>query len=166
MSALVARAAAKIPLDASFYSFCYPYEFQRTLKNGEVTGPVIDPEKLESEHKIKVKDPFVSWLLYGGFVYFSYTYDILAINAFVHDQEQVCFLCVCDFGTVCLVVVRLRYIYSVLQSVHLFMTMSRGPSACCVCVFHFKMNLSTYARCRPDLCLATYRAHRMEEVSL
>ena len=50
-----ARLAANIPIAASFYSFCYPYDFD--LGEGE------DLKQLLGKHGIHYhNDPFVSWV--------------------------------------------------------------------------------------------------------
>mmetsp|Transcript_34047 Transcript_34047/g.79752 ORF Transcript_34047/g.79752 Transcript_34047/m.79752 type:complete len:920 (-) Transcript_34047:91-2850(-) len=96
-----AKAAAHIPPLAAFYSYCYPYDFigkPARDEQGHLVPPSALSESQDAELRtdaetlekmgINTKDPFVSWLLYGGFVYFSYTYDILSINALVVDRDE------------------------------------------------------------------------------
>ena len=79
-----AREIAHIPQAAAFYSYCYPYEFTRTV-DGTTWGSEFLAEDLQAQG-IKTNDPFVTWILCGGFIYYDYIYEILAINAFASDD--------------------------------------------------------------------------------
>eukprot|EP00301_Raphidiophrys_heterophryoidea_P024005 c7660_g1_i2.p1 GENE.c7660_g1_i2~~c7660_g1_i2.p1 ORF type:complete len:826 (+),score=231.93 c7660_g1_i2:349-2478(+) len=70
-----ARASANIPVSAAYYSFCYPCALSKAISFEEARAQDINPV-----------DPFVAWLLVGGFVYFNHIYDIVAINALSFEE--------------------------------------------------------------------------------
>lgn len=72
-----ARVRASIPLHAAYYSFCYPIHLDNQI-----------PIDLVKSMGIDCMDPLVTWLLIGGFLYFSHTYNIVAINALSFEEAE------------------------------------------------------------------------------
>jgi len=94
-----AKVRAAIPPSAKFYAFCHPVCVQRAAADGNYAPlDAVEMVKIkeynhaESAFKalegssINRKDPFVAWLCTGGFVYFDYKFDIVAINALYFEQ--------------------------------------------------------------------------------
>jgi len=75
-----ARARARIPLSARFYTFCYP------IDEDPVTS--LEQKVRGGTTGINMDDPFVSWLLTGAFLYFDYKYDIIGINAISFAEQS------------------------------------------------------------------------------
>jgi hypothetical protein len=71
-----ARAAAAIPMEAAFFSFCFP-----------AAQDVAIPDKVtRSPSRICSGDPFVKWLTTGAFIYFDYQFDVIGINAVSFEE--------------------------------------------------------------------------------
>ena len=70
-----ARQRADIPNEATFFSFCYPMRPKASEEEEE--------EQQQQQHAPpwNERDPFVQFLLNGGFIYFDFQYEICAINS-------------------------------------------------------------------------------------
>ena len=102
-----ARARAGIPESARFYCFCYPpagTAGTAGMKDSELAAhdaplPSFPIKTFADESKraqsmmkslealkLDMSDPFVALIMYGGFLYFDHTYEIVAVNSLSVDE--------------------------------------------------------------------------------